>query len=183
MYATLAQVKEYLGVTGATDDALLSRLIDAAGAAIDAHCGRSFVASAPSTARAFSIDRWARDVIFLTDDLRVLNSVTTDAGDSYTAAQFTFPVPSRVLFLKSGTPQPSADARFVTVTGTWGYTASPPDDVRQACIRLAGYYYRAKDAQAYDVLGMTETGVMRVSAEMPRDVRDILSPYVAGGIT
>lgn len=176
-YATIAEVKEYLGISTSDDDALLGRLISAAQAAIEAYTSRRFeIVNASLT---YPIEYWRGDVVFVGDDLRSITSVTTDAGDSWTQAHFTFTPPARVLYFKTDAQKPSADARFFTVTGSWGFTLQPPENVKQACIRLAGHMYRMKDAQAYDVIGMTETGVMRVQGKMPVDVVELLKPYHA----
>ncbi|MCX7939043.1 MAG: head-tail connector protein [Thermoflexales bacterium] len=178
-YATVAQLKEYLGISGSDDDALLGRLIEAAQAAIESRCGRRF--EAVSASRQVPAAYWVGDMLFLSDDLRALTSVVSDTGESWSPAQFSYSPPTRVLHLRTGEPLPSPDARYFTVTGTWGYTAVAPADITQATIRLAGYYYRAKDAQAYDIVGMTETGTMRVQAELPRDVLQLVEPYVVRG--
>lgn len=176
-YATVAQIKEYLDISGNADDGLLGRLRDAAQAAIEAHCNRSFELT--TTSKSFGMWRWQKHTLFLGDDLRTLTSVTTSAGDTYAATQFTFSSPARVLYLKVGEPMPNPDASHFTVTGGWGYTTSAPADVVQACIRLAGHYYRLKDAQAYDLSGTTQTGVLQVGKRMPEDVAALLAPYVA----
>lgn len=176
-YTTVAEVKEYLGISTGDDDALLGRLILAAQAAIEAHTSRRF--EAVSATRSYPMDHWRDGVVFIGDDLRSITSVTTDAGDSWSASHFSFTPPARVLYLTTGAPLPSPDARFFTVTGTWGFTAQPPEDIKQACIRLVGHMYRLKDAQAYDVLGMSETGVMRVQPRLPADVVEMLKPYQA----
>lgn len=176
-YVTLAEVKEYLGISTSDDDALLGRLILAAQAAIEAHTSRRF--EVVSASHTYPMGHWQGDVVFVGDDLRSIVSVTTDAGDSWTPSHFTFTPPARVIYLTTGAPMPSQSARFFTVTGDWGFTAQPPDDVKQACVRLVGHMYRMKDAQAYDIIGMSETGTMRVQPKLPADVLELLRPYRA----
>ena len=65
-YTTLAQVKQYLGITGTSEDALLARLIDAASAAIDRYTGRRFTAS--TATKKIRREHLVRDVVFLPDD-------------------------------------------------------------------------------------------------------------------
>ena len=48
-YTDVSTLKQYLGITGNTDDALLSSLITRAQAAIDTYTGRTFEASADTT--------------------------------------------------------------------------------------------------------------------------------------
>ena len=71
---------------------------------------------------------------------------------------------------------------WVSVAGTWGYSATPPDDIIHACIRLAAYYYRQKDAQVFDTTAMPEQGVITVPQGIPRDVKLILEPYIRQGL-
>ena len=67
----------------------------------------------------------------------------------------------------------------VIVSGTWGYGTIPPDDIIQATIRTAVYYYRSKD-NAFgqgDVAGFQEGGQQPITQGLPQDVRWLLSPY------
>jgi len=65
----------------------------------------------------------------------------------------------------------------VSVLGTWGYSTSPPDDIVHACIRLAGYYYRVKDAQNYETVSISGAGVITIPKGIPADVKLILDKY------
>jgi hypothetical protein len=98
-YVTLAQVKQYLGITGTSEDALLTRLIDAASAAIDRYTGRRFTAS--TATRQIRREHIVGDVFLLPDDLRALTQVVTDTGDVLLPADFVpFYPPTRVLRIK-----------------------------------------------------------------------------------
>ena len=65
-----------------------------------------------------------------------------------------------------------------TVTGAWGYSTTPPADIVHACIRLAAFLYRQKDAQVFDVTAFPEAGVITLPRGMPADVRATLDQYV-----
>ena len=65
----------------------------------------------------------------------------------------------------------------VSVLGAWGYSTSPPDDIVHACIRLAGYYYRQKDAQVFDVTAVPDAGIITIPQGIPADVKLILDKY------
>jgi len=173
-YATLAQVKQYLGIAGTSEDALLTRLIDAASAAIDRYTGRRFTAS--TATKKIRREHIVRDVFFLPDDLRALTQVVTDEGDTLLPSDFVpFDPPTRLLRIKIDAPSWSIEYT-ADVTGQWGFTASPPDDLVQICIRLAGWMYRSKDAQVFDVSG--QEGLNALSTRMPRDITQMLDPYV-----
>jgi len=173
-YATLAQVKQYLGITGTSEDALLTRLRDAASAAIDRYTGRRFTAS--TATKTILREHIVRDVFFLPDDLRALTQVVTDQGDILLSADFVpFYPPVRVLRVKASAQAWSIEYT-ADVTGQWGFSAAPPDDIVQVCVRLASWMYRSKDAQVFDVTG--QEGLNTLNARLPRDIAQMLDPYV-----
>ncbi|MBN1200613.1 MAG: phage gp6-like head-tail connector protein [Anaerolineae bacterium] len=53
----------------------------------------------------------------------------------------------------------------------------PPDDIRQACLRVASWLYKQKDAGFVQVTGGLR-GQVTVPPALPDDVEQILSPYV-----
>jgi uncharacterized phiE125 gp8 family phage protein len=173
-YATLAQVKQYLGITGTSEDALLTRLIDAASAAIDRYTGRRFTAS--TATKQVHRDHIAGDTFFLPDDLQSVTQVVTDEGDVLLPADFVpFYPPTRVLRVKASAQDWSIEYT-ADVTGQWGFSAAPPDDIVQVCVRLASWMYRSKDAQVFDVAG--QEGVNALNTRLPRDIAQMLDPYV-----
>jgi len=173
-YATLAQIKQYLGITATSEDALLTRLRDAASAAIDRYTGRRFTAS--TATKKIRREHIVRDVFFLPDDLRALTQVVTDEGDTLLPSDFVpFDPPTRLLRIKADAPSWSIEYT-ADVTGQWGFTAAPPDDIVQICIRLASWMYRSKDAQVFDVTG--QEGLNTLSTRLPRDIAQMLDPYV-----
>jgi hypothetical protein len=173
-YATLAQLKQYLGITGTSEDALLTRLLDAASAAIDRYTGRRFTAS--TATKKIRREHFIMDTLFLPDDMLALMQVVTDKGDVLLPAHFApFDPPTRLLRIKVNAPAWGIEYT-ADVTGQWGFTAAPPDDIVQGCIRLASWMYRAKDAQVFDVTG--QEGLNALSTRLPRDIAQMLDPYV-----
>ena len=69
---------------------------------------------------------------------------------------------------------------FISVAGTWGWSATCPDDVKHACIRYAGYLYAQKDSGVFDVTTFPESGVITTPQGIPRDVKVLLAKYVRG---
>lgn len=176
MYADLATMRQYLKIDAAktADDALLTRLLAAATAAINSHTGRVF-ASPAATVRRFDTDAIDQRTLWLDCDLAELVSVTIDG----VAADVT-----------AITPQPRNDTPYyalrraegwgsdVVITGHWTWSIAPPADIVQACARLAGYWYRLKDAQVFDVTADLQSGQMIVPKGIPSDVKLMLDPYV-----
>jgi hypothetical protein len=179
-YATLAQTKQYLGIAGTGDDALLTRLLDAASAMIDARCARTFSASTASKRHNANMSV-GRDLVLL-DDLRSISTVTTDQSQTLVATDFVaFDAPTRVLRLSDTAPALDARDWFI-VTGTWGYMQSPSADIEQTCVRLAAWLYRQKDAQTFDLTGVAQAGQMFVQSRIPPDIDAMLRQYVVSGV-
>jgi hypothetical protein len=188
-YCTNTEVKTYLGISGTTDDALLTVLIGAAQAVIERHTNRVFEASQDSTRYVNAIDNVERDIIWLEEDLASVTTVKTNAdsasGGTAVTAYTTIPVndpPYYGIRLKATstlswtyTNDPELG---VTIAGKWAYSTTPPASVKQACVRLAAYMYRQKDAQVFDVTAQPAEGVMIVPQGIPRDVMIMLEPYV-----
>lgn len=184
MYASLSDLKTYLGISGTGDDALLTDILDRTTAAIDRYTGRVFAVTANST-RYF--DAW-RDVdgytLRLDTDLAALTTVTNGDGVVVTVGQYwTLPrngTPYYALELKGSagvawtyTTDPE---NAISVSGKWGYSLVPPDDVVDACVQWAAQKYRDKDSQT--IAGMAaEQGTVTIGPGRPKAVTDLLRPF------
>ena len=186
-YVTRADVKQYLGITEADDDQLIADLISSADKAIDAYTDRHFEAST-KTRYYLRGDLMEDDpqALWLGDDLLSLTSVANGDADGtaiLTSDFFLLPrnygPPYHQLRLKTDSTSSwewDTDC-YVAVVGTWGYSTTPPANIVQAARRLAGYYYRQKDSQVFDVTALPEQGVITVPAGIPADVKVLLAPY------
>ena len=76
-YCTVSQVKSYLDITGSGDDPLIDSLIDAAQAAIDSYCHRTFEASADSTKYIDAVGDHVRGRSLFIDHIDDLCAITT----------------------------------------------------------------------------------------------------------
>lgn len=184
-YATIAELKSYLGITEGTDDTLLSNLLDRASAAIDAYTGRSFEASYGT--RYYNSDAVDGDVLTLDGDLYSASSITNGEDQSITEywllPRNAGPPYFQIKLKEASDYSWSFDTNGeIEVYGLWGYSNEPPDDVVHACIRLAAYWYRQKDAQVFDVTALPEQGVITVPKGMPPDVKLLLDRYRKIGI-
>lgn len=184
-YALKAAVKTYLGITGSTDDDLMDDLLDRATAVIDSYTGRTFAASSDAertfdavgkhvTARALYLDR----------DLCSITTITNGDGVEVASGEYvTVPAndtPYYAIRIKGSAGKVWTYATdwegAIVIDGKWGYSTTPPDDIVQACIRLAAFMYRQRDAQMMDVTAI-EAGVVLQPQGIPADVRQILAPY------
>lgn len=169
-----------------TDDTLLGALIDRAEAAIDSYTNRHFEAA--SETRYYTRDALSdEDAFLLLVDADLLEVDELTNGDSDGTV---IPNTEYVLWPRNFTPkwgilletnsayswQWDTDC-WVSVEGSWGYSTTVPDDVKHACIRLAAYYYRQRDAGVYDVTAVPGEGVIIVPKGMPADVKLILGRY------
>lgn len=181
-YASLAELKTYLGITALTDDARLELAIEAASRAIDAECSRQFYAT--TATRYFEADDPQR--FTLDDDLHAVTSIAYDstgrrdyvalAGADYELDPEA--APYRTVWIAPGSSVAFPMARRgVRVVGAWGYcaTGSQPQAITRACLILATRYFKRKDAP-FGVIGTPELGYLRVTARDP-EVRALLQPY------
>ena len=184
-YTTVAAVKAYLGISESGDDDLIDTLIDAAQKAIDGYCHRTFEASADST-RYFdcTFPTIGGAYLYLDDEICSVTTVTNGDGNEVTSAQYTTwprnetPYTRIRLLSNSGKTWTYTDEYMgaISVVGKWAYSEEAPDDIAQACVRLASFKFRAKDSPLTDVTAI-EAGTVISTPGMPADVKMALGPY------
>ncbi len=189
-YCTSAQLSEALGtppLPGDSDN--YDRAINTASRWIDQHCARRFTTDAAATARKFYVldDTCATVDDFHTTTGLEIKTAPTSSGYGTTIASTNYellpldgvgpngatgwPYTGIVLY---DTSFLSTSARpALQVTAKWGW-AAVPDDVLQACIAAAEYFFKAKDAP-FGAAGVADLGITR--ARMPSVVTDLLVPY------
>jgi uncharacterized phiE125 gp8 family phage protein len=151
----LEELKLHSRITSSEEDTLLFRLIRAATRKAERWCGRSFI----SQTWELSIDGGAPgDVVTLPrPDLQSVTSVTTydtdNNGTVFSSASYTVEDgrASR-FFLDLGASWPSSmrEQRSVVVQYVSGYgddDEDVPDDVREAVMILAAYWYEHRDEE------------------------------------
>lgn len=189
-YATLGEIKLYRGIATAStkDDELLLALVGRAQSQIETYTGRVFVA--PTTAATHYFDA-VRDIsdngrtLYLDDDLVSITAITNGDDETVTTADYvTEPrnhAPYHAITIKAGASTTwtyeDSPENAIEVSGRWGYATSAPNDIKQATIRLAAYYYAQKDASTFDVTAFPDAGVIQVPQGIPADVKTIIEPY------
>lgn len=153
---------------------VLGLIIPAVSRAIDRHCRRRFYATTAAKPHDFDPDK-----IRLTDDLLSLTSVTTTAGNSLTAADFLFdPItpPYARLILKPYRMMTYADTpkQAITVTGSWGYSTTTPEEVAIVAKLWTLMLYRR-----LDLVGVDAARIAGVSLQIPT-LTDKLPEELAG---
>ena len=184
-YVTAALVRAYLGTTSTGDDTLIAALCTRAQAAIDRYCNRTFEAAADSTRYFDAIGPHIDGpTLYLDRDLCAITTVTNGDGVAVGSTQYvTLPrndTPYHGLRIKTSAGKVwtySTDwEKAIAITGKWAYSATAPDDIVQAAVRLAAFYYRQKDAALQDVTAI-EAGVVVQPVAIPMDVQALLRPY------
>lgn len=183
-YVLKAAVKEYLGISGTGDDDLIDDLIDRATIAIESYTG--WVFEAATDTRYFDSEAVEGRVLWVGGDLVSITTLLNGDDDSTVIVVADY----RLLPRNEGPPyygiQMLIDTTTtwefdidgeVSVLGAWGYSASPPDDIVHACIRLTAYYYRGRDSQVFDVTAMPDAGIITIPKGIPADVKLILDKY------
>lgn len=186
-YTTLNEVKGILRLTDTVDDLLLETCIESASRQIDSHCERVFT-SATATRLFVPQDSYVTEI----DDLISITTLKTSSdGDGvydtvWAAKDYQLEPLNRG---SSGVYSPYTRIRAVDdflftvmageatveVTGVFGYAATVPTDVRQACNLMAIRQFKRYDSPL-GVAGFGDIGVVRVSRVDP-DVESLLSPY------
>lgn len=186
-YVTVAELKAYLRIGDAVDDAELGFAITAASRAVDRAANRQFGLVAAPEARKYTA-RWDRRIcrwVVEIDDLMTVAGLTiaTEAGaiteydvQPANAAVDSFPW-LRFVVRPESAAKPSAEQDAVTVTARYGWTAVP-GAVKQATLLQASRFFKRRDAP-FGVAGSPEVGSeLRLLAKVDPDVAVALGPYV-----
>lgn len=184
-YATLASLKSAVGITDSTDDTLLQVALDSATETIDQHCNRTFVAASTATARTFTADTTTRVEV---DDIYTATGLIVSSSNSAVAAAVPYvsagyelgPVNAAAL----GRPWTylvgsfSATAGAISVTAKWGFAATVPTAVQQACLLQASRLFSRRHSP-YGISGSPDLGgELRLLAKVDADVAVLLRPFV-----
>lgn len=179
-YATLSQLRQYLGGTASADDVLLRACLDRATAEIDTHCRRRFDASGTAT-REYDDGCVSGEYLWLDDDLLSVSTLTNGNGVEIAADGYWLEPrnisPASIIRLKSSEVWSFNTDGRIEVEGIWGYSTTPPGDIVQATLRLGAYIYRQRDAQVFETTADVSAGIMTIPMGVPKDVELILKPY------
>jgi len=144
-YATVAQLKAHLGLSGSAEDALLAQLLDAADAFIHGYTGRWF--SGVTATRRFDHTAIRGRSLFVDTDLLSVTSITNGDGSPLVTADY-------VLLPRNSTPYYEValtagrvwyTEQAIEIVGVWGYAVSAPTGIVQAALEYAGVLYRSYD--------------------------------------
>lgn len=202
-YVTVEELKEdlpdspLLDVSDATYDMALGNFITAASRQIDRYVGGWDNYFYPTTDDAVRYFDGNGDEELYVDPLVSLTSVYVSEGGGRASSDYTAwtedtdfyvtpynysalgqPIQSLVIDNDSGNKGSWGRVRKgVKVTGVFGYSATPPEDIKQACkVQTLRWFSRAK--QNYQDGGANASlGEMTYVQELDPDVKMLLSPY------
>lgn len=176
-YATLTQLKSYLGIEDALTDSELTDALASASRGITKFCGRQFNKETSATARTY---RPTHAGLAMVDDFHTTTGLVIATADddgvfdtTWTSADYELEPLNGVRDGESGWPfwkirvVDSSALSFqlhsratLQVTAQWGWAAVPAP-VKQACLILAAETFKLKDAP-FGVAGFGDFGAVRV---------------------
>jgi uncharacterized phiE125 gp8 family phage protein len=185
-YVTATELKAYLRISDAVDDAEVGFAVTAASRAVDRHTNRQFGLVAAPEARKYTA-RWDRDrcrFVVDIDDLMTVTglTVTGEAGaiDVFAKqpgnADLEARPWTRLVVDPTSTTLPTLKEDAVTVTARYGWTTVPVA-VKQAALLQASRFFTRRNAP-FGVAGSPELGSeLRLLAKVDPDVAVVLGPY------
>ena len=189
-YANLDELIEYLKITDNSDNVLLESNLLRAQKSIESLTDKTFEASADTTL-SFDSDidvdgpvlSWAPYNLWLA----AITTVTNGDSTVITSAQYvTEPrrsAPYYALRILDSTglaweyPSNGNPEDAISITGRWAYMTTPDDDIVQATLRLASWFYRQRDNAEMDRSLIVGNATI-LPSQMPRDIMEILEPYM-----
>lgn len=185
-YVSSVELKAFLRISDAADDAQVALAVTAASRAVDDHCNRQFGKVAAPEARKytawFNYDRdvWVVDI----DDLQDATGLAVTIGGTAVTAYTLEPVNAvlegkawtRLVVASDSAVQPTGAANEVGAVGPWGWTATPTT-VKQASHLQASRFF-SRRTSPYGIAGSPQDGSeMRLLARVDPDVAVALRGY------
>ena len=188
---TRADVKTYLGIASTDDDDLLDDLIASAESIVADITHRIF--DATSSVKKFDAEADVIDAtLYFSSGLELAgepSAVSNGDGTALVADTDYVMVPLNRFPAYGLQMLPSSSSYWqgksngdhvnaISVTGVWGYSATPPSAINQAAKRLSAFLYRQRDTNADTDRPLIVDGVTILPSALPHDVERILAPYV-----
>ena len=186
-YATLAELRTYQDIESSTDNDLLQDLLDAATQAIDDYTHRTFAVSSDTTRYFDAVgDHIVGGRLDLDTDLAAVTTVTN--GDTVVVSSSEYTTTPRnetpyyaIRLLSQSSKIWTYTNEYmdaIEIVGRWGYSTdtNTPESIKQACKRLAAFYYKQRDAALFDVTAI-EGGTVIKPQGLPGDVGRLIEPF------
>jgi hypothetical protein len=198
-YITTAELKSFLGINDAIDDAQLAIAITAASRAVDRVTNRQFGQATAAEARLYTpkfdtsrvaatwpVGKWVVQIDDLMDATGLTVATSKGAVDLFVKqpvnAAATGKPWTRLVIDPLAAVVPIGFENEVTVTAKFGWAAVPVP-VKQATLLQASRFFKRRDAP-FGVAGSPELGSeLRLLARVDPDVAVTLRPYIRQRLT
>lgn len=187
-YVSLTDVKVYgdFVISETTDDDLLQDLIDRAEDIVEGLTSRQFAVSG-ITARQFdAVEDIDGLYLYFDEDCAEVTSVLNGDGETLTTEHYVVEprneTPIYALKIKANSNKywtyDTDPENAITVSGYWGYSKVPSEDIKHAVIRLVSWIYRQRESSVdLDRPLLTGDGTIVMPTRLPADILSIISKY------
>lgn len=192
-YCTLAEYKAYQAargqtmITDATDDTVIEDMIEAASRFIDRKTGRTFYSR--SETRYFDVPENGRRELRLDDDLLTITTLTNGDGAVLTSTLDYNLVPKNtapyyaIKLKQSSVHYWTQDGNgniedVISIIGTWGYSATAPDDIKESCLMIAASLYKRRYGENLSSIStITAAGIVITPQDVPGLAWAVINSY------
>jgi hypothetical protein len=187
-WLSLEDMRGYLDIDITSDNPLIQEAIEDAQSYIESQTNRKFEAETDTRYYDRSaLDRWDSRLLNLyQDDLLTVTTLTNGDSSSTAIVAANYWLTPRnegppyhgVLLKTDISDYWQWDTDYwVSIAGTWGYSATVPNDIHRAAQVLAAYLYRSKDSQVFEVTAILESGALAIPQGIPATVTRIINRY------
>lgn len=193
-YITATDLKNYMKISGNSDDTQLALFADRAQHVVESYTHRVFEWADGGTVKKFTPTSYLDggdllDIYTLSmgmHEFYELTSITNGDGTAVSLSDVvTIPgnlTPKYAIRLKSNVnirwTYTGAVEEAISVTAKWAYSATASADIVQAALRIGAYLYRQRDGTPdSDRPIVSADGVVLSAPKIPSDVLELLRPY------
>ncbi len=193
-YITATDLKNYMKISGNSDDTQLALFADRAQHVVDSYTHRVFEWAGAGTVKKFTPTSYLDggdlyDMYTLSlglNEFYELTSITNGNGVAISTSDVVLLpqniTPKYAIRIKSSAnttwTYTTTIEESVSITAKWSYSASAPADIVQAALRIGAYLYRQRDGTPdSDRPIVSADGVVLSAPRIPSDVLELLRPY------
>lgn len=189
-YATIKELKHYIAPGTAQDkfdDEVMAHLLESASRWIDTETQRTFYARTATNYYDVPCGNNPRRLT-LDDDLLTVTTLTNGDGAVLTTADYFLEPYNKAPYYSVVMKQSSSkfwaldtsgnSERVISIAGTWGWVASVPKDIKEACLQIARNAYKRRFGENVDTVStITAAGVIVEPRDIPYQVKRTMEYY------
>lgn len=184
---TLDELKDYVGTTGTSKDTVLEAALNAAEREVLNFCHRTsdWTGFEASTGTRYyragaiitlpEVDGMTGSVLWLGADLQsvtqLLNGTSTEITSTGYWLEPRNQKPYRWIRLKTGGSWVFDTDEEIAVTGTWGYSTGPDEEIKDFVKQTAKYKLELRNSAVFDVTAQPDIGIITIPKGMPANVK------------